>query len=397
MGRKKKSDAALAGITPLGEGAYQVRASIMIDGKRKEALRSLPPGSTMEEAIVLRERTREELRAQLLGASKQHEQEVAPGAPTLLSYSEAWLARRALRLKASTLNQYTILLGEHVLPALADGPGGPLAERRLDEITRADLLAWRSALEREAQKGTSLQTVGNRWSAGLRLMRDGWADHDIHDPSQRLEGPTGRHRPRRTQETLAPEEVRRFVEASTASRSGYSILLSVMAYTGMRRGEAIALRWEDIDLAQRVATVARSAVCVDGEWHVDTPKSGKPRRVGLIEQLVEQLREWRQVMLRTQHPGLEDGLVCPAPAGGFASLRGVRQACERAGAAAGLELHVTPQVLRRSYNSIALPCADRLVLQATMGHMDDAMTSHYLHLTDDVLRAFADRVWEGAR
>ncbi len=393
MGRKKSDKAAIAGITVLGGGAFQIRVSVMIEGKRKEALKTLPQNSTMEEAIVLRERLKEELRLNLIGVGPEEAIDV----PTLLSYSESWLERKSLKLKASTLNQYMILLGEHVLPALADSPGGPLAERRLDAITRADLIAWRSELERQAQKGTSLQTVGNRWSAGLRLMRDGWADYDIHDPSQRLEGPTGRHRPRRTQETLTPEEVRRFVEAAASSRGGYSALLAVMAFTGMRRGEAIALRWEDVDLTQRVATVARSAVCVDGEWHVDTPKSGKPRRVGLVEVLVEQLREWRQAMLRAQHPGLQDGLVCPAPTGGFASLRGVRQACARASKAAELDIEVTPQVLRRSYNSIALPCADRLVLQATMGHMDDAMTSHYLHLSPEVLRAFADRVWEGTR
>lgn len=394
MSRKAPNARALSGVTPLKGGGYRVRVSMMVNGNRTEADRQLPPGTSLEEAILAREQLRGELRQRLLAPPKVEEVSVAP---TLLDYSDDWLARKALKLKASTLNQYTILLGEHVLTALADGPGGPLAERRLDAITRADLLAWRAELERAAQKGVSLKTVINRWSAGLRLMRDAWADYDLHDPSQRLDGPSGRHKPRRTQETLTPEEVLRFVEAATASRSGYSILLVVMAFTGMRRGEAIALRWEDVDLTQRVATVARSAVCVDGEWHVDTPKSGKPRRVGLVEVLVEQLREWRRTMVRGQHPGLKSGLVCPAPTGGFASLRGVRQACERASKAAELDIEVTPQVLRRSYNSIALPCADRLVLQATMGHMDDAMTSHYLHLSPEVLRAFADRVWEGAR
>lgn len=395
MGKRKKSEPRLGGITILPDGCIHIRVTVTLEGKRKEGEHTLPAGASIEDALKKKSELREALWTRLLDELLPPVPEEPPSRyPSLSSCAGDWLARKALKIKATTLEQYTILLGEHILPALASSPGGALGDRPVDTITRADLIAWRSELERKALGGVSIKTVTNRWSAGLRLMRDTWADLELPDPSNRLEGPAGRHKPRRTQETLSLEEVRRFVAAALKSRSGYGALLAVMAYTGMRRGEAIALRWEDVDLGARVLTVARSATWADKAWHIDTPKSGKPRRVGLSQELLQILQAWRGAMVRTQHRGLASGLVCPSPEGELASIRGVRLACERASKAAELDIEVTPQVLRRTYNSLALTSVDRVIVQAQLGHVDDVMTAHYLHLTDEALRRAADEVWK---
>ncbi len=97
-------------------------------------------------------------------------------------------------------------------------------------------------------------------------------------------------------------------------------MLIVAAWTGMRKGELLALRWVDI---------------VDGELRVErsvhkrsekATKTDDPRRVTIVEPLKRVLSEQRQWLFTTQHPGLQSGLVFPASprhAKAGASRRGV--------------------------------------------------------------------------
>jgi integrase len=73
----------------------------------------------------------------------------------------------------------------------------------------------------------------------------------------------------------------------------------VLAYTGMRRGEALALRWRDIDFEQRRLSVRRSVGLVrtkgEGAEIIEGPtKSGKNRVVDLDAGTIEVLRRHRR-------------------------------------------------------------------------------------------------------
>jgi integrase len=68
-------------------------------------------------------------------------------------------------------------------------------------------------------------------------------------------------------------------------------LVLTLAYTGMRWGEATALRVEDIDLGRRRITVCRSFVEVDGELRLGTPKSHRSRQVPIVSILAEILHQ----------------------------------------------------------------------------------------------------------
>ena len=47
----------------------------------------------------------------------------------------------------------------------------------------------------------------------------------------------------------------------------------------MRRSEVVGLRWSDVDLDRHQLTVNQAVTVVDGEEHIDTPKSRRSRRV----------------------------------------------------------------------------------------------------------------------
>jgi integrase len=72
-------------------------------------------------------------------------------------------------------------------------------------------------------------------------------------------------------------------------------LYTLALYLGLRRGELLGLRWEDIDLEHEFLEVRRNLQRVDGELRTVTPKTRRSRRtVPLIRRCVDDLREHRE-------------------------------------------------------------------------------------------------------
>ena len=94
-----------------------------------------------------------------------------------------------------------------------------------------------------------------------------------------------------------------------------------MAFTGCRRGEALGLRWIDIDLENYNAAIVQSLQRVKGQGLVfQAPKSAKSRRgISLDSDTVDMLREHRgkQLLKYVELDGafFDQGLVFPGPLG----------------------------------------------------------------------------------
>lgn len=98
--------------------------------------------------------------------------------------------------------------------------------------------------------------------------------------------------------TLAPEDVPRFLEA--AQESPYYILFYLLLHTGLRRGEALALRWKNVDLGlaslgvSTYLSVTETAYKLGGTCIIKEPKTSKSRRrIALPPSLVLALRQHR--------------------------------------------------------------------------------------------------------
>jgi integrase len=75
---------------------------------------------------------------------------------------------------------------------------------------------------------------------------------------------------------LTPEQARRFLEAAKGTRFEALFILAVTS--GMRQGELLGLRWQDIDLEQGMVAVRSTLQRIEGEWRFMEPKSQKSRR-----------------------------------------------------------------------------------------------------------------------
>ncbi|MDR7400471.1 MAG: site-specific integrase, partial [Armatimonadota bacterium] len=110
------------------------------------------------------------------------------------------------------------------------------------------------------------------------------------NPLDRMTPP--RYRPPRRQ-PWTPEEASRFLEAARSHPLGPLFLL--LATTGLRVSEALALRWSDVDLTAGTVSVERSVHRVRGQWVYTPPKTQAGQRsVALPQQAVAALRALRR-------------------------------------------------------------------------------------------------------
>lgn len=105
-----------------------------------------------------------------------------------------------------------------------------------------------------------------------------------------------------TMNTLSLEEVTTFLDA--ARETDYYVYFSTLIYTGLRRGELLALRWRNLDLVTGTLTVVETAYKLgDGRYIIKEPKTSHSRRnVLLPKSLVELFKVYRadQELLRIQ-------------------------------------------------------------------------------------------------
>lgn len=92
--------------------------------------------------------------------------------------------------------------------------------------------------------------------------------------------------------TLMPDEAKRLLAALQEHRLG--TLFTLMLSTGMRRGEALGLRWEDVDLKAGVVVIRRQLQRVGGELITNDVKTARSRRaVDLAPPVVSALKRHR--------------------------------------------------------------------------------------------------------
>jgi len=172
---------------------------------------------------------------------------------------------------------------------------------------------------RNGQGGLSVATVRLIATIVGRMLEDavGW-DFLVSNPAKRAGRPSNRGQRLRVPEPWSPDELRTFLAGSAAHR--LAPLWVFMARTGVRRGEACALAWADVDLTERTARISRSLVSVDHRALLSTTKTDRSRVVTLDDATVAALKAHRaaQAALRLQVGGAgwrDLGYVFTAPDG----------------------------------------------------------------------------------
>jgi integrase len=90
-----------------------------------------------------------------------------------------------------------------------------------------------------------------------------------------------------------------FLTSAANTNDRYLAAWELLATTGMRRGEALGLRWADLDLADGAASIRQTVVCVNHQVQFGTPKTAAgTRRVDLDDGTIARLKSHRHRQLQ---------------------------------------------------------------------------------------------------
>jgi integrase len=210
---------------------------------------------------------------------------VPPSDQTLAEFIEEWLPTARSRVRLSTFESYAMNLRTHVLPRLGT--------TRLRDLTPGMLNGLYADLGRQGGNGRlSDRTVGYIAMILRRALKDavrwgriGRNPGDLADPP--------RVRTSEPMKTWTAEQLGQFLD-SVADDRLYAAYV-VLATTGMRRGEALGLRWEDFDADRARVSISRALISANDGPTFSDPKTGKGRRsISLDADTVAVLRQWKR-------------------------------------------------------------------------------------------------------
>lgn len=233
----------------------------------------------------------------------------------------------------------------------------------VSDIVFTEVRAWVAELNRSSGATVVIRTYGVLAGILDDAVRDGRISRN---PARA--GDVGLPRKVRGRHSyLSHQEVLRLAEAAGERRA----LILVLAYTGIRWGEAAGLRVEDVEFAKGRLNITQNAVEVHGTVHLGTPKSTRGRLVPVPNFVLDVLRE------HTIGRAAGD-LVFPAADGTY--MRRVRASSnskswfKTALRDAGLE-PMTLHDLRHTAASLAVQSGAHVkTIQRMLGHTSASMT-----------------------
>ena len=257
-----------------------------------------------------------------------------------------------------------------------------IGSRQAAQLERADVERLRNALGKKYQPNTVLAIVRPLSTALTWAVEQGLL---THNPARAVALPRKVYR----LEYLSREEAAQLLaEAERRARQGGTkewarwVAVALGLYAGLRRGEALGLRWRDINLDAGQLSVEHS--------FSGLPKSGKARYLPLPQALRSLLAEWRR-----HCPKTDAGVVCPVLCKGqWRAARKEPRGMIELYRTAGLRVPAAPwHCLRHSFASAFVMNGGSLpALQKLLGHADLTTTQIYAHLGRDFLAEQIDKV-----
>lgn len=287
------------------------------------------------------------------------------------------------RVRPLTYAGYKVNVEKHLIPTLG--------KIRLDQLTP---LHVQQMMNERLSRGLSTKSVAYvqqvlRTALGLAVK---W-DLVSRNVARLVDRPRIERKPINP---LTPDEARRFVAAIHGHR--LEALFSVALALGLRQGEALGLRWEDIDFGAGTLRVSHQLQRIGGRLSLVPPKTEKSRRTLVMPlMIIERLHEHekRQVAERlwSGSKWQESGLVFANRHGGPTQARHVIEQFHTALQHAGLR-RVRFHDLRHSCATLLLVqgVSPRVVMEV-LGHSEIALTMNaYSHVVPELKREAAERM-----
>jgi integrase len=307
---------------------------------------------------------------------------------TVTQYLRSWLAAHQLAVKPKTYDGYRTDVEAYVIPHI----GG----RRLQSMRPAVISTLYADLLRSggrSGKPLSPRTVQHVHRTLHKALQDA-VDVERLLPSN----PAGKAKVPRVEadergRMWTSSQLRMFLEHANTHRLG--VFFRTAAYTGARRGELLALRWHDIDMAAAEITFARSVDVLGGVRVEGSTKGGRSRVVPVDEGTVASLRTWRKQQaeerLRLGAAYDDTDLIFTQVDGRPIHPDTVSQLMPRLAAGAAVPVARLHDLRHLHATTLLLAGVPVHVVAARLGHADPAITLRvYAHVIREASTAVAD-------
>lgn len=326
---------------------YRVDVVVMMPDGTKTRVRKDAPVQTRRDA----ERFEQELKRAILDGSYGRVEKVVP---TLAAFEKEFISNYAeANNKNSEVRTKKSALKNHLVPAFGT--------MRLDQIGVREMEAFKSAKLKEGKSAKSVNNYLTMLRKMLSVAQE-WEIISIIPKVKWLKLPLSEF------DFLTFEEADRLIAGADDE---WRTMIVVALKTGLRQGELLALRWDDVDLVAGRIVVSQNLAY--GE--ITTPKSGKKREVELGDDVLAALKRHRHLR--------GDLVFCKADGGMLTkgeSKHPLWRACKRAGLR-----RIGWHVLRHTFAShLVMRGAVLKSVQELLGHGTIKMTERYAHLSPDV-------------
>jgi integrase len=293
-------------------------------------------------------------------------------------YAKKWLERRRINLKPSVYDRYELILTKHILPYFGD--------YRVDDIYAGDVQDFVLHLSKKKgrnYKPLSPKTVNNILLVLNKIMSDAEDDRRIEqNPVIFKKNKLQYDPPEKDHFTIS--EMNHFLNLVPLE---YKPFFITAWHTGLRLGELVGLKWEDIDWNKRSIKVRRSIYQI-GKQNIETTpktKSGK-REIFMTPYLYKTLMKYKSqkkaqsiegyVFERNEKPYNKDGIV--------------RSQFRLALRKAGLRKSLTPHSIRHGMISVMRSHFPEHIVKRMVGHsIGNSVTEVYTHVTNEEMQKYA--------
>ena len=283
---------------------------------------------------------------------------------TLDQYAADWWDRSKPQLALTTVRNYKGSLRRYVLPKLGRVP--------LAKLTPPVVNRFKDELIKEGRGAATVRYAGQVLSA---ICADAVLQGQMRtNPCHAVRWPTST---RQAVRPLTPLQIEQLRDQLPTEQD--ALLVSLLAYAGLRPEEALALTWSDI---QEKTIIIDKAVTLS---QLKPTKNERNRWVALLTPLADDLKNYRKTLTPTPGPG---ALIFPHPYNpaehwGDTTYRNWRERTFKT-AAKNAGLTTKPYACRHSFVSLLLAAGQRpseVAQQA--GHSLTIMEDTYAHVIED--------------